>query len=225
MTIPSQCRTFHRHAYVAPVRFVVDGDEMPYSGYLRDIALGGAFVHSLNCPPDGASLRLRFAVPFQDQPVEVKAQVVRNHPVGDSTRIREVGFGVRFVPIRSHVTAALPAADDRRTAARRVYEATLRFNVDEPRFFTGFTRDLSAGGIFVQTVSLPQVGADVTVRFPVPGGANDVEAVARVVWTRPEAPGLELDDVGFGARFGDLPIDVLQAINRYVFANDAEFYV
>ena len=203
---------------------MVEGDGNRYSGYLRDIALGGAFVHSFNCPPEGSRLDMRFAVPFQDQPVEVQAEVVRNTSVGDDVRIREVGFAVRFLPLTPPAPRPLPAGAERRTMPRRVFETSLRFYVDEPQFFTGFSRDISSGGIFVQTFSLPEVGEDVTVRFPVPGITDEFEALARVAWTRPEAPGLALDDVGFGARFAELPLDVLQAINRYVDANDAQFF-
>lgn len=224
MTPPEPRRAGPRHAYTAPVRFTVEGEDTPYSGYLRDIGFGGAFVHSFNCPVDGTLVRLRFPVPFQDQPVEVLAEVVRSRSADAVVRAEETGFGVRFLARDIYEPPPPPPEAEKREVPRRAYASSLRFHVQEPHFFTGFARDISTGGIFVHTFSLPAIDDQVTVRFRVPYLDQQHDAKTTVMWTRPETPGRRLEEVGFGARFQGLPPDIHDALNRYVQSHEPEFY-
>jgi hypothetical protein len=221
-------RASPRHAYTAPVRFSIEGerggDEIAYSGYLRDVGFGGAFVHSFNSPPAGSILRMRFPVPFQDAPVEVRAQVVRGRSADDAGRVEETGFAVRFLSRDPYEPPPPPPEAEKREVPRRAFRASLRFFVREPHFFTGFARDISTGGIFVQTFSLPELDQRVVVRFRVPYLDREHEAPVTVVWTRPEEPGRPLVEVGFGGRFVELPPEIFDAINRYVRTHEPEFF-
>jgi Tfp pilus assembly protein PilZ len=224
MSTPDLRRSGPRHAYTAPVKFVVEGEDVAYSGYLRDIAFGGAFVHSFNRPPAGTIVRLRFPVPFQEVPVDVRAEVVRSQESEAVARTEEMGFGVRFLVRDIYEPPPPPPEAEKRTSPRQAYSAGLRFYVQEPHFFTGFARDISTGGIFVHTFSLPEIGDEVSVRFVVPLLGVEHEARAMVLWTRPEAPGRRFDDVGFGARFLSLPPEILASVDRYVRTHEPEFY-
>lgn len=196
MSTPDLRRAGPRHAHTAPVKVEVEGEDIAYSGYLRDIAFGGAFVHSFNRPPAGTIVRLRFPVPFQEMTVDVRAEVVRSQE----------------------------SEAEKRTSPRQAYSAGLRFYVQKPHFFTGFARDISTGGIFVHTFSLPEIDDEVSVRFRVPLLDLEHEARATVLWTRREAPGRRFDDVGFGARFLCLPPEIFEALDRYVRTHEPEFY-
>lgn len=111
---------------------------------------------------------------------------------------------------------------EKRAAPRRACAESLRFYVTEPHFFVGVASDVSTGGIFVQTFSLPKFDDVVTVRFRVPYLEEELETLAWVVWTRPEKPGRPREDVGFGGRFMNLPREVFDAISRYVSTHEPE---
>ena len=76
--------------------------------------------------------------------------------------------------------------------------------------FTGVTKNICAGGVFVATLRSFAVGERVTVRLRIPGDAEPVEALAEVRWSRPFQ---ELDDrpAGLGLRFIDTPLRAVRA--------------
>ena len=208
-------RTTPRHAYTTPVRFSAEGDAEVFSGYLRDVSFDGAFVHSFNVPAPGTHLHLRFAAPYQQAPIELLAEVVRRLGPDGAPRAEESGFAVRFLSDTPRPTAPVRPLVERRANARRDFDASLRFQARGPQLLTGFARNLSAGGLFVHTFSLPTPGADVTVRVALPGLAAEHALPVTVVWTRAEEPGLPLEQVGFGARFLSLPLAAVEAIQRH----------
>ncbi len=75
--------------------------------------------------------------------------------------------------------------------------------------FTGVTKNVCAGGLFVVTLRAFSVGERVAVRLRIPGDAEPVEALAEVRWARPFQ---ELDDrpAGVGLRFIDTPLRVVR---------------
>jgi Tfp pilus assembly protein PilZ len=74
---------------------------------------------------------------------------------------------------------------------------------------------VDAGGIFVATYKLPEVGRDVLIRVSLPGG-YEFEALGLVQWTR-EAPEASTESPpGFGARFTQISPEARQLVYRYV---------
>lgn len=71
--------------------------------------------------------------------------------------------------------------------------------------WTGVTKNMCAGGLFVATLRSLPIGERVAVRLRIPGDAEPVEALAEVRWSRPFQ---ELDDqpAGLGLRFIDTPL-------------------
>jgi uncharacterized protein (TIGR02266 family) len=71
--------------------------------------------------------------------------------------------------------------------------------------WTGVTKNMCAGGVFVATLRSVPIGERVAVRLRIPGDAEPVEALAEVRWSRPFQ---ELDDqpAGLGLRFIDTPL-------------------
>jgi uncharacterized protein (TIGR02266 family) len=89
--------------------------------------------------------------------------------------------------------------------------------------FTGFSTNLSEGGVFVATVDLLPVGTPVDLTFTLPGNTR-ITVKGEVRWTR------EIDDrvpdvfPGVGVRFVELGMDAAQALHRFVAEREPLFY-
>ena len=89
--------------------------------------------------------------------------------------------------------------------------------------FTGFSTNLSEGGLFVATVNLLPVGTPVDLTFSLPGN-NRLTVKGEVRWTR------EIDDrvpdvfPGVGVRFVELATEVAQALHRFIAEREPLFY-
>ncbi len=108
---------------------------------------------------------------------------------------------------------------DRRSSPRISIEAELGFH-SETNFFTGFTKDLSDGGLFIATYKTLPIGRTLSVTFGLPEG-REITAVGRVVWVR-EAEG-DLPK-GMGVRFLDLSDEDHAAILRFIEERPPVFY-
>ena len=98
---------------------------------------------------------------------------------------------------RERVQAERSAAE-RRVHQRVCLEAEVT-GFSETNFFTGFTEDISEGGLFVATHCPPEVGSRIEVAVKVAEGESMVLA-GEVAWHRGQ--GSDLD--GCGVRFVDL---------------------
>jgi uncharacterized protein (TIGR02266 family) len=89
--------------------------------------------------------------------------------------------------------------------------------------FTGFSTNLSEGGVFVATLNLLPVGTAVDLTFSLPGKVR-IAVQGEVRWTR------EVDDrapdvfPGVGVRFVDLSPEAAQAIHRFVADREPLFF-
>lgn len=72
----------------------------------------------------------------------------------------------------------------------------------------GITRDISAGGIFIECQGQFEPGTIVEVKFTLPGEGDPIQAMAWVVW--------EKTGEGFGAQFMNLREDTRDSIEDYV---------
>jgi uncharacterized protein (TIGR02266 family) len=211
------------------VRFVVDGDVTAYTGTMRNLSDHGILVRTFNLPAIGQRVRLRFRVPFVDELVDVESKVLWTRTEEDADDPVDAGFGARFVPGTRRQPILVLAPDkpsEERPALSNDYGTPLRYLIEgSARFFTGFARDVSRGGIFIHTYDPPEVGTRLEVTFLVPILDTIIQLPAEVAWVRPEdrAPRAEL--VGFGARFLQVPPEVARAINhRLDHADDTDFF-
>jgi uncharacterized protein (TIGR02266 family) len=89
--------------------------------------------------------------------------------------------------------------------------------------FTGFSTNLSEGGLFVATHNLLPVGTPVDLTFTLPGNTR-VSVRGEVRWTR------EIDDrvpdvfPGVGVRFVELTPQASEALHRFVTEREPLFY-
>ena len=121
---------------------------------------------------------------------------------------------------------AAPAKSPERPSGRHLQRVRMEAAVDmesESNFFTGFSTDISEGGLFVATSDLLPIGAEIDLRFTLPSGqAVDVQGVVR--WRR------ELNDSqpeifpGMGVQFRSLPTQAAGAIHSFLGAREPLFF-
>jgi len=107
-------------------------------------------------------------------------------------------------------------------ASRVRMQATIDMRSDS-NFFTGFTTNVSEGGIFVATVQSVPRGTTVDLDFTLPGG-RPMKVTGVVRWTR------EVNDKtpelmpGLGVQFSHLPPEVASAITDFVATREPMFF-
>lgn len=88
-----------------------------------------------------------------------------------------------------------PGSFDRRTSARRTVDVPAALAFDGALVLVS-TLNVGSCGMAVRTMSSPDAGADVTVRFRLPRSPRTIEVAARVVWNdRQSVLGLQFENV------------------------------
>jgi uncharacterized protein (TIGR02266 family) len=110
---------------------------------------------------------------------------------------------------------------------RRVHERVpLQVEVSltsENNFYTGFTSDISEGGLFVATRETVPLGTEVGFEMKLGSGKVNVTGVVR--WARPYNPLNEDVAPGVGVEFVNLHPKVAQIINAFIVKRrDSIFY-
>jgi uncharacterized protein (TIGR02266 family) len=104
-------------------------------------------------------------------------------------------------------------AAERREYERRTLEAEIGV-YSESNFYTGFSEDISEGGIFVSTYELRPIGSLVKVEFVLPDG-HEVSCKGEVRWVKDPTDAMD-DKPGMGIRFEELASEHLAAIQEFV---------
>jgi uncharacterized protein (TIGR02266 family) len=111
-------------------------------------------------------------------------------------------------------------------AARDYTRVQLKTNINlgsDSNFFTGFSTDISEGGIFVATVETVPQGTTVDLDFTLPGG-RPLKASGVVRWLR--EPNDHTPDLmpGMGVQFQDLQPEVASLISDFVRKREPLFF-
>lgn len=118
--------------------------------------------------------------------------------------------------------AAPVAPDQRRKSPRVALRAAVDFSSDD-NYFTGFSANISEGGIFVATCDVLPIGTEVDLSFSLPAGGQ-VHTPGVVRWVR------ENDDrapdvfPGIGVQFSRLDAAAAAEIHRFLAERDPMFY-
>lgn len=104
--------------------------------------------------------------------------------------------------------------EDRRTTPRVSLEADIGFE-SESNFYTGFSGDVSDGGLFLATYDVLPIGTRLSVSFVLPEG-HQVMTRGEVTWVR-AADGIDSDlHPGMGIAFEALSKRDQEAIRRFI---------
>ncbi|MCA9670478.1 MAG: TIGR02266 family protein [Myxococcales bacterium] len=112
--------------------------------------------------------------------------------------------------------------DERRAHVRKVLKTSVGM-VTESNFYSGFTNDISEGGLFVATYNLMDVGTVVQLEFDLSDGRPPIEVQGEVRWIREHN---EYSDAGpgMGLRFVDLAPEAHARIVAFVSQRDTLFF-
>lgn len=86
----------------------------------------------------------------------------------------------------------------------------------ETNFYTGFSVNVSSGGIFVATHVPARVGERIPLSFTLPNRPRPIEATGVVCWFREYNPLYPDTHPGMGLRFVELSEEDEQVINEYL---------
>lgn len=112
--------------------------------------------------------------------------------------------------------------DERRTHQRTTFIADIGFSSDS-NFYTGFTRDISEGGVFVATYNVFPVGTVMELELQVPDTGAPIQVKGEVRWSA-EANEDSDGHPGVGLRFLDLSEADRRRIDRFVSVRDSIFF-
>ncbi len=90
-------------------------------------------------------------------------------------------------------------------------------------FFTGFSGNISSGGLFVATHNLLDLGSQLELFFEMPDG-HEVAVVGEVRWVREYNPDATDAPPGMGLRFLNLSHDDQILVDRYIANHETIFY-
>lgn len=107
-------------------------------------------------------------------------------------------------------------ADERRQHTRLEVGMVIQFGEKEHSFYTGFSENISSGGLFIATFDLlPNIGERFTLSFSLPTGRK-IEAESEVAWLREYSIHDPNISPGFGCRFINLSPEDAEDINKYI---------
>ncbi len=91
----------------------------------------------------------------------------------------------------------------------------MQVKIGDPRsYFFGYATNLSSTGIFIQTISPREVGAEFDIEFAIPKTSISTRCRAKVVWRRKYSSGKQ--EPGMGLKFLDLDPETANLIETWV---------
>jgi len=127
------------------------------------------------------------------------------------------------LPLLSRQSSDLAASDrERRGANRRSIEVDIGMQ-SETSFFTGFSMDISSGGLFVSTYDILPLDSEVNVNFSLPGGQM-MSLSGLVRWVREYNEAVPDTAPGMGIMFEDLSTEQENDINAYLARSNPLFH-
>jgi len=112
--------------------------------------------------------------------------------------------------------------DPRRSVQRFSIDTEIGFQ-SESNFYTGFTEDISEGGLFLATFDCRPVGSQLYINFTLPNGEL-VSAEGIVRWIREYNQATPDTTPGMGVQFTSLAEEHRAAINRFLTQREPMFF-
>lgn len=119
-------------------------------------------------------------------------------------------------------TSTAPEPTERRQSRRVPLTAEVELDSDT-NIYTGFTTDVSKGGLFVATVQYLPIGQEVELRLTLPSG-KQIHANGVVRWTREVNDKVPEIFPGLGIEFVDLPPESVSALEAFVGTREPMFW-
>lgn len=208
-----------------------------YREYTKNISKGGLFIKSERIWPPQTALEISLKLPELEQTLNLVGEVVHViEPELAKAHGWESGMGVQFVDFEEGAHQALckyvaskhkqdPTVrpSDRRVHERKQVRIKVRFpNVDVLR--NDYARDISRGGIFIQTLKPRKVGDKFEIVLVHPISQKELSLrgeVVRVTVEDPQQPELL---AGMGIKFVELDEGDAAHIQKFLDFNNPSGY-
>ncbi len=86
---------------------------------------------------------------------------------------------------------------------------------EKKKLFFGYANNLSASGMFIQSINPKPAGTQFKVEFTLPGREEKIECTVEVVWKRDFVPGSRYTP-GMGLKFVELDSDYRNLLKRFI---------
>ena len=116
-----------------------------------------------------------------------------------------------------------PFADERRDTRRKTLCVEVGL-LAEYQFYTGFTRDISSGGLFIATHELLEVGTRFELCFRIPELDHLFKCKCEVRWVRTFDDGFDALPPGMGVRFVEITPSEKAMIDDFIATEETLFY-
>jgi c-di-GMP-binding flagellar brake protein YcgR len=203
---PSEFRKYPRVQVKLAIEYTCGGGTL--RGRVLTLGGGGLFLELPEPVASGTELTLRFRPAKHLPVVEAKARVCYQVP-GE-------GVGIEFTEMSpEHRDIILRLIHHRLADNRRLPRTLFATQVEhEGGVFIGFTRDISVGGMFIETKETVAAGSKLKLRFNLGDGGPVVIATGEARYTVPK--------LGIGVQFLALSPDDQRRIDRFVAQVDRE---
>jgi c-di-GMP-binding flagellar brake protein YcgR len=202
---PTRVRKYPR----IPVDLPVEYSSPEAAEHARGLILGGGgmYIGTSQTLTPGTPLTVRFRPAKHLPVVEARARVCY--------LVAGQGIGVEFLDISTeHRDSILRLIHHRMKERRRFPRAPLATQVQHAEgTFIGFSRDISTGGMFVETDRAIEPGTKMNLRFHLEPQEPIVKADAEVLYQVPK--------VGIGLQFTEVSPEDFERINVFVSRKDA----
>jgi len=195
-------------------------------GACQRVAAVGAHLYTPHVLPSGSNTLLTFTLPDESLTrVVSRGRVLQAQPEDPSAK-KLGGMKVMFVDLDETDEEAIRSFVLRCIKREEEYSAVRALSpegrpVYSARFFgtetdtDSYVVDISEGGMYVRTLGLPEVGADVLADLYLPGAGAVTRVEAEIMWVRPHDPN-KPGRAGCGLKFRDVPDETLDLIVKFV---------
>ena len=127
-----------------------------------------------------------------------------------------------FEAIAKTLIRAVERPDPRRASPRLSLTAEVDLSSDT-NFFSGFSTDIAAGGLFIASLTPLEVGTVVTMKFSLPDG-TEITTSGDVRWVRVFDERCPQMLPGMGIQFVDLNPNAKAAIEQFIAQREPMFF-
>ena len=112
---------------------------------------------------------------------------------------------------------------NQRKYPRKGYKLKIGLNTQH-NFYTGFTGNISEGGVFIATEAPLEIGSVVSLSFKLPNAPNEINVDGEVRWIKERSATDRHTSPGMGIHFINLDNKSKKIIEEFVNMREPEFY-
>ncbi len=203
--------------------------EQFYTEYTTNISQGGLFIKTDNPQPEQSVVEVRMMLPEEPEPISLVAEVV--HVIGKAAAAKhgwETGMGMHFVDYEETAKEAIenyirrrykkdPKAKipDRRNHMRVPMRLRVKFP-DMQTLMENYARDISQGGIFIESESPKPLGEIMVLTLVHPDSGEELDLKGEVVRVSRHDPKTPKSVSGMAIRFLNMDEEKRDSVNHFL---------